>query len=228
MNHLYPMLLTAVAISGCGPEPSDSATPSRNPAQYWNQAYADTVYLYGTEPNEFFRAQLATLPPGRVLLPAEGEGRNAVFAARQGWQVDAFDLSARGREKALRLAKENAVTINYTLNDFARPPVQPKQYDMIALIYAHVPEAVRDAGMPVLMDSLKPGGLFVVEVFSLTREASGSSFGPQDAGLCIRAEELRKRFAGYELRILREEVVQLDEGRHAGSGMVTRMVARKE
>lgn len=45
---------------------------------------------YGTEPNAFFKAQLDQLTPGRLLLPAEGEGRNAVYAAKKGWEVAAF------------------------------------------------------------------------------------------------------------------------------------------
>ena len=73
MKYLYPTLLSAMAVAGCGPEDSNAATPSKNPAAFWDRAYADTVYLYGTRPNDFFREQLATLPPGRVLLPAEGE-----------------------------------------------------------------------------------------------------------------------------------------------------------
>ena len=66
---------------------------------------------YRTKPNKFFREQLSQLKPGKILLPAECEGRNTVFAAKNGWQAEAFDLSAAGREKALKLASANNVSI---------------------------------------------------------------------------------------------------------------------
>ena len=69
---------------------------------HWNDRYSNPEYAYGTAPNEWFKEQLTHLPgKGRILLPAEGEGRNAVFAAKQGWEVSAFDPSEAGREKAL-------------------------------------------------------------------------------------------------------------------------------
>jgi len=73
---------------------------------FWNARYAAAEYAYGTEPNAFFKAQLDQLTPGRLLLPAEGEGRNAVYAAKKGWEVVAFDQSDAGQKKALKLAKE--------------------------------------------------------------------------------------------------------------------------
>jgi hypothetical protein len=58
---------------------------------FWNARYSAAEYAYGTEPNAFFKAQLDQLTPGRLLLPAEGEGRNAVYAAKKGWEVAAFE-----------------------------------------------------------------------------------------------------------------------------------------
>ena len=69
---------------------------------FWNQRYAADEYAYGTAPNAFFKAVLDPLPPGRILLPAEGEGRNAVYAAKLGWEVVAFDQSEGGQKKAMK------------------------------------------------------------------------------------------------------------------------------
>lgn len=73
--------------------------------RFWNKRYAAAEYVYGIAPNDFFKEHLDQLKPGSILLPAEGEGRNAVYAALQGWKVTAFDISKNGGEKALQLSK---------------------------------------------------------------------------------------------------------------------------
>ena len=81
-------------------------------AKMWNSRYSAEEYAYGEEPNAFIKQQLDNLIPGKILFPAEGEGRNAVYAAKLGWNVEAFDLSTEGREKALSLAAQNGVDIS--------------------------------------------------------------------------------------------------------------------
>ena len=66
---------------------------------FWNERYSTNEYAYGTEPNEFFKSVLSKLEVGKLLLPGEGEGRNAVYAAKQGWHVTAFDTSIAGKTK---------------------------------------------------------------------------------------------------------------------------------
>ena len=72
--------------------------------EFWEIRYAEKQYAYGENPNVYFKEQLDKLKPGKILLPAEGEGRNAVYAAKQGWEVMAFDLSSEGKNKAEKLA----------------------------------------------------------------------------------------------------------------------------
>ena len=84
---------------------------------FWDARYEGETYAYGTEPNAYFRQQLDALPPGRLLLLAEGEGRNAVYAAKRGWQVTAVDFSDEGRAKALRLAVAQGVRLDYQVAD---------------------------------------------------------------------------------------------------------------
>ncbi|HRN48956.1 MAG TPA: hypothetical protein PKW69_13045, partial [Niabella sp.] len=59
--------------------------------EFWNDRYSREEYSYGQLPNEFLKETLQKLKPGKILFPAEGEGRNAVFAASLGWHADAFD-----------------------------------------------------------------------------------------------------------------------------------------
>lgn len=66
---------------------------------FWNERFAAKEYVYGTDPNSFYKEQLLLLETGSVLFPAEGEGRNAVYAAKLGWDVTAFDSSTEGNAR---------------------------------------------------------------------------------------------------------------------------------
>jgi len=79
----------------------------------WDEKYGTEKFFYGTEPNEYFAEKLNLLKTGKILLPGEGEGRNAVFAAKAGWQVLGVDQSFEGKRKALQLAEKENVTITY-------------------------------------------------------------------------------------------------------------------
>src|SRR5680860_1842183 len=82
---------------------------------FWNERYGIEEYVYGTEPNQFYKELLKKLSPGKILFPAEGEGRNAVFAAQNGWDVTAFDSSTEGKKKAEKLAAAKGVSVKYII-----------------------------------------------------------------------------------------------------------------
>ena len=135
--------------------------------QMWEERYGRDEYAYGEEPNAFFKACLDRLPaPGRLLLPGEGEGRNAVYAARQGWTVHAFDFSAAGREKALRLADRYGVHIDYEVADYETAHLEPESFDAVALIFTHMHERIRRTVHRKLVSALKPGGHLFLEAYS--------------------------------------------------------------
>ena len=104
---------------------------------FWNQRYGALEYAYGEKPNEFIKEQLIRLPLGKALFPAEGEGRNAVFAATLGWQVSAFDISQAGREKAIALAKSKHVEIEYAVSNLEDVVFEPASFDALVLVFAH-------------------------------------------------------------------------------------------
>ena len=107
----------------------------------WDERYKKEVYVYGKEPNHFFKEWLVKFKPVSILMPADGEGRNGVFAAIEGWAVTSYDLSEAGRAKALSLAREYNVTINYIVGDFEALAFEKKKFDTIGLIYAYVAAA---------------------------------------------------------------------------------------
>ena len=131
--------------------------------QIWNKRYASNEYAYGIEPNVFFKEKIDNMKPGRILLPAEGEGRNAVYAAKLGWEVYAFDFSSAARDKAQKLSKKNNVDIVYNIHELKDADYEQESFDIVALIYAHSPN--RKENHQHLMKFLKPGGLLIIEEF---------------------------------------------------------------
>lgn len=195
--------------------------------QFWDDRYSSGNYLYGTRPNLFFKEQLDKLEPGKLLLPAEGEGRNAIYAAREGWSVDAFDISEKGRRKALELAKRNHVTVNYYLSSYDDYNIEEGFYDVIGLIYAHLHSSQRRSIHNKLIKGLKPGGHLILEAFT-KEQIENDSGGPKDPEMLYNLDELLKDFEA--LKVLEADATDIDlqEGEHhEGTANVVRLVARK-
>ena len=98
--------------------------------QFWDERYAEPHFVYGEAPNVFFENSLKDLSAGKILLPCEGEGRQAVHAAAQGWEVLAFDQSSAGRDKALQLAEK--IAGNAPLSNYAITQALPRIADLSA------------------------------------------------------------------------------------------------
>lgn len=199
----------------------------------WNERYAQEAYAYGTEPNAFLKEQLAGITPGKILFPAEGEGRNAVYAATLGWDVYAFDGSEEGRKKAMKLAEDRGVSIHYSIDTFESCNYAPESFDAVALIYAHVPADVKDASYSRIMDWLKPGGLILMEAFSKKhveyKKANSRVGGPDELGMLFSTDEINSYFASVHTELLEETEVTLNEGLfHVGTGSVIRFIAQKK
>ncbi len=199
---------------------------------FWNERYRGTEYAYGTAPNAWLKDMLHKLPPGRLLLPADGEGRNAVYAATLGWDVEACDLSVEGQRKALLLAADRGVRIGYQVGDFGLLPYARASFDAAGLIYAHFDPAKRPAYHQLLDSYLKPGGHLILEGFSKRHPEWQARHprigGPRDIPLLYDLDEIERDFGHYEILYLQEEPVELREGElHVGEGCVIRFFARK-
>jgi cyclopropane fatty-acyl-phospholipid synthase-like methyltransferase len=193
----------------------------------WNERYRQPEYAYGKSANEFLTKQLMLLKPGAILLPAEGEGRNAVFAATQGWQVTAFDFSEEGKNKAQAYADSMGATINYQVCDAADFTTN-QQFDALALIYTHFGGAQRKTLFPRFTTFLKTGGTLIMEVFS-KNQLGRSSGGPKDLDLLFSVDEMQSLFPTINFSICHEEFVVLNEGPyHQGEAVVIRLTGRKQ
>ncbi len=196
------------------------------PVDFWNENYSREEFMYGTQPNEFFKGQIDTLEPGSLLLPAEGEGRNAVYAALLGWQVIAFDISERGQEKAFRLAKEKNVFIEYHISNVLDFKAK-QQFDVIGLSYAHFPAAIRKRAHQQLLTFLKPHGMVIFEAFSKA-QLGNTSGGPKIEEMLFSLEEIKDEFSQLKFTLLEEKTIELSEGNyHQGKAEVIRFVGVK-
>jgi ubiquinone/menaquinone biosynthesis C-methylase UbiE len=199
----------------------------------WDERYRDSEYAYGEQPNKYLEEQLGKLPVGKILFPAEGEGRNAVFAARQGWQVSAYDISNEGQKKALQLAQKNHVSIDYQVGALQTLEYREGQFDAIALIYAHFPADIKSALHKELDKYLRKGGTVIFEAFSKTHitfnEKNEKVGGPRDIASLFSVEEIRNDFHNYEIIELMEKEIELHEGLyHNGRASVIRFVGKKK
>jgi SAM-dependent methyltransferase len=193
--------------------------------QMWNKRYADDVYAYGIHPNLFLKEKLPGVNPRKILLPAEGEGRNAVYAASLGWDVCAFDFSSKAKEKALLLSKENKVSIQYAVHGMEEADYEKESFDALAFIYAH--NSNRKDNHRHLINFLKPGGTVILEAFS-KEQINNNTGGPKDINMLYSIAELKEDFAQLsELDVWEEEIV-LEEGNlHSGRSSVIRLIGRK-
>lgn len=204
-----------------------------NWTQRWDDRYSNEEFAYGEEPNNFFRQEIEKLNAGTILFPAEGEGRNAVYAAKLGWTVVAFDISEEGKNKALKLAATNNVSIDYQVGELETLNYQAEQFDAIALIYAHFPAEIKSSIHKMLDNYLCQNGIIIFEAFSkkhleylALNEKVG---GPKDIETLFSIEEIQADFSNYEIIELVEKEIELNEGLfHNGKGSVIRFVGRKK
>ncbi|MBU2940450.1 class I SAM-dependent methyltransferase [Lacinutrix sp. C3R15] len=193
---------------------------------FWNERYANEEFAYGTEPNVFFKQQLDKLKPGKLLLPAEGEGRNAVYAAAQGWEVTAFDMSVKGKEKALQLAKLKGVAITYEVVGVEEFKTDEK-FDAIGLSFVHFPVEIRKKAHQNLLPFLKVGGEVVLEGFAKAQLGNASG-GPKKESMLFSIEEIKEDFSALEVKLLQENTIELSEGNyHKGKAEVIRFLGVK-
>jgi len=199
----------------------------------WDKRYAEEGYAYGTEPNKFLEQQLAKIPAeGKALFAAEGEGRNAVHAAKLGWKVTAFDLSESGKTKALLLAEQENVSLNYFVENLQNLDFKPNEFDLLVLIYAHFPAELKSEFHKKLANYVKPGGHVVFEAFSKEHikynSVNPKAGGPKDVAMLFSVEEVSNDFRDFEIIQLQEKVVDLNEGKyHIGQSSVVQFVGRK-
>jgi SAM-dependent methyltransferase len=199
-----------------------------NMKEFWDERYSSDEFIYGKAPNEYYKKIIDKLTPGKVLFLGEGEGRNAVYAAKLGWEADAYDFSDTGKEKSLKLAQENNVNINYTVTDLKHFTPLHNHYDLAVIIFLHLDEETRHEVHQKVFESIKPGGRLIFEVFEKD-QINYSSGGPKNVDMLYSLEEVFEDFQDLELEEFSKKEIDLDEGpKHKGPAMVIRLHGVKE
>lgn len=204
-----------------------------NMKELWDSRYANTDYAYGIAPNQFFKEILDQNSfEGRILLPAEGEGRNAIYAAKKGLEVFAFDISSEGKKKALKLAKEERVEINYEVGDFFNLQLINEKFDVAALIFAHFPSNISPKYHNKVAELIKPNGMLILEGFSKNhielQKENPKVGGPKNIDMLFSVESIKNEFSNFETILLEEKEIELKEGKlHRGQSKVIRFIGRK-
>ncbi len=201
----------------------------KDAAATWNARYGTDDYLFGTAPNAFLREQAHHLPAaGKVLCVADGEGRNSVWLAGQGHQVDAFDVASAGVAKAQRLAQRSGVSVSFEVADCEAWPWPQARYDGVAAIFIQFVEpALRKRLFARMVAALKPGGILVLQGYT-PRQLELKTGGPGLASHLYTTEQLREDFAGLTILEMRDYEAELNEGeRHRGLSALVGMVAQR-
>jgi len=195
--------------------------------QLWDERYAAEGYAYGTEPNDFLRAQADLIPPGRVLCLAEGEGRNAVFLAARGHAVTAVDFSREGLRKAAALAAARGVTVELVEADLATYVPPTGAFSGVVSSWVHLPPAVRAVVHARAVQALAPGGVFILEAYTPEQLRHGTG-GPKDPAWLYTRELLLEDLRGLEPVVAIEREREIHEGAfHGGTSAVVQVVARR-
>ncbi len=208
--------------------------PQERLRAFWNERYAADGYAYGTAPNEFLvqcLPRLRSLPPrATVLCLADGEGRNGVWLAGQGFEVTSVDIAEAGLRKARALAERAGVRLHTLEGDVTKLALEPARWDAIVSIFLHLPAKPRRALHQRCVAALRPGGLFVFEAYSPEQLALRTG-GPTEVALLPTLSELEEDFAGCADALIEHRfsgVRHIVEGPlHNGDGHVVQVVVRK-
>jgi SAM-dependent methyltransferase len=194
---------------------------------FWNSRYSEQEFAYGTDPNEFLKEQIEMLKTGKALFLGEGEGRNAVYASKIGWQVDAVDFSSSAKIKALKLAEENMVTINYEVSDLNDYTLKENHYDLVVMIFVHLPLDLRRKVFNKSIESLKQNGKMIIEAFGKD-QINNASGGPRSLDLLYSEKDILDLVNDLKTIFLESKTINLEEGEHhKGKADVIRYVGVK-
>ncbi|MBC2595781.1 class I SAM-dependent methyltransferase [Ruficoccus amylovorans] len=196
----------------------------------WDERYSESGYAYGTEPNDFLRAEYTRIAPGgRVLCLAEGQGRNAVFLARQGYAVTALDQSPVGLQRAEELARTHGVNIETVTADLADYDLG-HGWDGIVSIFGHTPPPIRKRIHEAIPLALKEGGAYILEAYTPRQLDMPGKGGPPAAQreFFMSLDVLRRELPALDFVIGREVEREVNEGScHQGLSSVVQLVAVK-
>lgn len=199
---------------------------------YWDERYSKKEFVYGVEPNAYIKEKLPLFEKGEILFPADGEGRNSVYAAELGWEVSAFDFSMKGKEKADKLAQSKNVVIDFSVQCFLEESYEQEKFDMICLTSVHFKPEIKTEMHRRLDSYLKIGGHIILEAYSKEHrqinKINPAVGGPPSEQMMYSIEEIERDFRNYEIIELKKKESNMKEGiGHVGQSSVIRFIGKK-
>lgn len=197
--------------------------------EFWNGRFATAAYIFGTRPAAFLEDNAHYVPErSRVLVPADGEGRNSVFLAEQGHDVVATDVAEHGIAKARQLARVRGVEVEFRQLDLRgwRWPVA--EFDAVVAVFIQfAPPAFRDEIFAGMKQSVKPGGVVLLHGYT-PKQLDYRTGGPSVVEQLYTEPLLRAAFEGWDVLRLQAYERELDEGEaHKGRSALIDLVARR-
>ncbi len=193
----------------------------------WDQRYDTPEFVYGEKPNLFLAQNVQRLTSGSVLCLADGEGRNGVFLARNGFSVTAVDSSAVGLQKAESLAKKHGTELKTIVADLADYPIPHNSFDSVISIFCHIPPAIRKVVHKQVVKGLKPGGTLLLEAYT-PKQLEYKTGGPPSIELMMTLDTLTSELEGLVFLQAQELEREVVEGTlHNGIGAVVQIIAQK-
>lgn len=174
------------------------------------------------------RARRRLAPGRRILSVADGEGRNSVWLARQGFQVDAFDVADRAVEKARAFAQREGVTVDFAVADVDGYAWPAAAYDGVVAIFVQFADPLTRARLfDRIVHSLKPGGVLILQGYT-PKQLEYRTGGPPILSHLYTRELLESAFADLSVIELREYEAEVREGQgHRGLSALIGLVARR-
>ena len=164
----------------------------------WDRRYAAVENLWASKPNRFLVAEVEDLAAGRALDLACGEGQNAIWLATRGWTVTGVDYSEVAIAKAQSRAKRDGVDVDFAHADLVEYVPEPGAYDLVILLYLHIPSTERIGVHARASAALAPGGTLVLVGHDLANATDGVG-GPSDRDLLYTADEIVSELPGLEI-----------------------------
>ena len=164
----------------------------------WNERYRTEELIWKADPNRFLVEDLDALVPGRALDLACGEGRNAVWLASKGWHVTGVDFSRAGLAKARRLATDRGVEVTWVEADVVEWQPSPASFDVVVVMYLHLPSEQRRQTLSRAAAALAPGGTLLVVGHDASNLLHGTG-GPQDPAVLFGPEEIVEELSGLQI-----------------------------
>lgn len=194
----------------------------------WDERYSQYDFVYGKNPNQYFKSVIDKLEPGKLFMPGDGDGRNSIYAAKQNWKVTSVDFSSVAVDKAKQIAEQENVNLEIINADLSNYDYPQNYFDAVGVVFLHMQSPEKEVIHSSIANSIKPGGAIILEVFSNNQLQHGSG-GPRNKNALYSLEEIGEYYKDFDLIELDEKIIELNESQHhQGQASVVRLYGIKK